>query len=273
MAISETRVLPAEYIEAGGKAYLNDLTSAVGGYKGADLSKVYGSQFVAKKDPLQLEAVNQATQGIGSFQPYLNAAQAATGPQGYQPYMSPYQQEVIDQTLQGYDMQAQKDFGSIANNAYNVGAFGGARQGVREAEYQSQSDLNRALLESRMLQQGFQNAQNSAQNQFNQQTSLATQVPNLQGQQVTGLTTLGESLQRQRQSELTAQQQLATQNLNQDLTAAQQLGSGVTSLISGYPGKTIQEQTPNPSGLQSLISAGSGLAGIYRTLNLPKTTD
>ena len=32
-------------------------------------------------------------------------------------------------------------------------------------------------------------------------------------------------------------------------------------------GKSIQEVTPNPSGLQSLISAGAGLAGIYRTLN------
>ena len=52
MAVNETRVLPAEYIEAGGKSYLNDLTTAVGDYKAADLSKVYGSQFVAGQDPL-----------------------------------------------------------------------------------------------------------------------------------------------------------------------------------------------------------------------------
>ena len=74
MAVNETRVLPAEYIEAGGKSYLNDLTTAVGDYKAADLSKVYGSQFVAGQDPLQAEAVKQATQGIGSYQPFLNAA-------------------------------------------------------------------------------------------------------------------------------------------------------------------------------------------------------
>ena len=271
MAVNETRVLPAEYIEAGGKSFLNDLTTAVGDYKGADLSKVYGSQFVAKKDPLQLEAVNQATQGIGSFQPYLNAAQAATGPQGYQPYMSPYQQEVIDQTLQGYDMQAQKGFGSIANNAYNAGAFGGARQGVREAEYQSQSDMQRAQLQAQLLGQGFNQAQNLAQNQFNQQTSLASQVPNLQGQQVAGLQTLGSSLQAQRQAELSAQQQLATQNLNQGLTASQQFGSGVTGLIAGYPGKTVQEVTPNASPMANLLGTGTTLAGIYRALNPTKT--
>ena len=270
MAVNETRVLPAEYIEAGGKSFLNDLTTAVGDYKGADLSKVYGSQFVAKKDPLQLEAVNQATQGIGSFQPYLNAAQAATGPQGYQPYMSPYQQEVIDQTLQGYDMQAQKGLGSISQNAYNAGAFGGARQGVREAEYQSQSDMQRAQLQAQLLGQGFNQAQNLAQNQFNQQTSLASQVPNLQGQQVAGLQTLGSSLQAQRQAELSAQQQLATQNLNQGLTASQQFGSGVTGLIAGYPGKTVQEVTPNASPMANLLGTGTTLAGIYRAFNPSK---
>jgi hypothetical protein len=33
------------------------------------------------------------------MQPYLQAAQAATGPTAYQQYMSPYQQDVI-----GYDI-------------------------------------------------------------------------------------------------------------------------------------------------------------------------
>ena len=47
MAISETRVRPPEFIEAAGKTYLEDLSSAVGDFKGADLSKVYGAQNVA----------------------------------------------------------------------------------------------------------------------------------------------------------------------------------------------------------------------------------
>ena len=54
--VSTSRVLPAEFIEAGGKTYLEDLSRAVGGYKGADLSKTYGSQFVAGQDPLQAQA-------------------------------------------------------------------------------------------------------------------------------------------------------------------------------------------------------------------------
>ena len=180
--------------------------------------------------------------------------------------MSPYQQDVINATLGEYDLQAQKGLGTFADNAYTAGAFGGARQGVQEAEYMAGSDRNRAALQAQLLGQGFTQANELAQNQFGNQMSLAKNVPALQGQQVAGLTTMGGALQAQRQNELTANQQLNIQNLNQPLTAAQQYGSGVTQLIAGYPGKTTQDITPNPSGLQSLISAGSGLAGIYRTL-------
>ena len=59
MAISETRVRPPEFIEAAGKTYLEDLSSAVGDFKGADLSKVYGAQNVAGLDPLQQQAIKE----------------------------------------------------------------------------------------------------------------------------------------------------------------------------------------------------------------------
>jgi len=267
MAVTESRVLPAEFIEAAGKTFLGDLSTAVGQFKGADLSKVYGAQNVAGLDPLQKQAIKELQSGIGAYKPYIQAADAATGPTGYQQFMSPYQQDVIDATLSEFDLQAQKGLGSIADNAIAAGAFGGAKQGVLEAEYMSDSDRNRAALQAQLLGQGFSQANQLAQNQFSNQMNLAQKVPALQGQQVAGLTTLGGALQAQKQNELTANQQLNIQNLNQPLTAAQQYGSGVTQLIAGYPGKSISEQTPNPSGLQSLISAGSGLAGIYRTLN------
>lgn len=271
MAVSESRVLPAEFIEAGGKTYLNDLTSAVGQFKGADLSKVYGAQNIAGMDPLQQQAIKNLQSGLGSYEPYIQAAGAATGPTGYQQFMSPYQQDVIDATLQEYDQQAGKGLGSIADAAVAQGAFGGGRQGVAEGEYRANSDRNRAALQAQLLGQGFNQAQNLAQNQFNQQSAMANQVPNLQGQQVAGLQTLGSGLQSQRQAELSAQQQLATQNLNQGLTAAQQYGAGVTGLIAGYPGKTVQEVTPNASPMANLLGTGTTLAGIYRAFNPTKT--
>ena len=272
MAVSESRVLPAEFIEAGGKTYLNDLTSAVGQFKGADLSKVYGAQNIAGMDPLQQQAITNLQSGLGSYEPYIQAAGAATGPTGYQQFMSPYQQDVIDATLQEYDQQAGKGLGSIADAAVAQGAFGGGRQGVAEGEYRANSDRNRAALQAQLLGQGFTQANQLANQDFGNQMNLAQRVPALQGQDIASLTTLGGTVQAQRQNELNAQQQLNIQKLNQPLTAAQQYGAGVTSLIAGYPGKSVQEVTPNPSGISSLLGAGSTLAGIYRTLNPVQTT-
>ena len=267
MADTVTQITaPPEFIEAAAKPYIAQLQKDVGGLRTADLSQVYGPQFVAGQDPLQQEAVKKLQAGIGSYQPYIQAAEAATGPQAYQAYMSPYQQDVIDATLQEYDIQAQKGIPGIAQSAIQAGAFGGARQGVAEAEYGAASNRNRAALQAQLLQQGFGQAQQLAQQQFGQQMNLAGQVPALQGADIGALSTMGGALQQQRQAELAAQQQLNIQNLNQPLTAAQQYGSGVTSLIAGYPGKSVQEITPNPSGLSSLLGAGSTLAGIYGAL-------
>ena len=270
--VSQTRVLPPEFIEAAGKTYLDELATATGQFKTADLSKVYGPQFVAGQDPLQAQATQIATQGIGGYQPYLQAAAAATGPTGYQQFMSPYQQDVIDATLGEYDIQAQKGLGSIAQQAIASGAFGGAREGVAQAEYQSASDRNRAALQAQLLQQGFGQAQHLAAQQYQQQLGLGSAQQGFLGQDVGALSTLGAGLQAQRQSELGAQQQLAQQQLQQPMTAAQQYGSGVTSLIAGYPGSTQQTTTPSPSPISTALGVGSTLAGIYRAVT-PQTTN
>ena len=177
MAVTQTQVLPPAFIEAAGKTYLGDLATAAGKFKTADLGKVYGQQFVAQMDPLQLEAIKQATAGIGAYQPYLQEAQKATGPQAYQAYMSPYQRDVIDTTLQEFDIQAQRGLGSIADQAVRAGAFGGAREGVQRGEYAAQSDRNRAMLQAQLLQQGFGQAQQLAAQQFGQQMNLASTTP------------------------------------------------------------------------------------------------
>ena len=67
-------------------------------------------------------------------------------------------------------------------------------------------------------------------------------------------------------------EQLAQQQLQQPMTAAQQYGSGVTSLIAGYPGTTQQTTTPSPSPISTALGVGSTLAGIYRAVT-PQTTN
>jgi hypothetical protein len=266
--VSTVRQAPAEFIEAAGKNYLEDLTSAVGGIKGLDVSKLYGPQFVAGPSQFQQTAETLAG-GLGGYQPYLQAAQAATGPQAYQQYMSPYQQDVIDTSLREYDIQAQKGLPQLAAQAIGAGAFGGGREGVQRAEYQATSDRNRAALQAQLLQQGFGQAQQLAGQQYNQQMQLAQQTPALLGQQLATYSTLGAQQQAQEQARLQAQQNLAYQQAYQPLQAAQTLGSGVMGLISGYPGQTQTSVTPSPSALQTGLSAVSTLAGIYRAFNPP----
>ena len=281
--VTEQRILPPEFIEAAGKTFLGDLATATGQVKAADLSKVFGPQFVAAQDPLQAQAQQIATQGLGAYQPFLQSAAARqaqagalTGPTAFQAFMSPYQQDVIDATLQEFDVQAAKGIPNIAAQAVSRGVLGGGREGVQRAEYQAASDRNRAALQAQLLQQGFGEAQNLAQQAFQNQQALAANQLGLGraqqaflGQDVGALSTLGAANQAQRQAQLAAQQQLAQQQLNQPLSAAQAFGSGVTSLIAGYPGQTRQITEPSPSPLATALGTGATLAGIYRAFNQP----
>jgi len=258
--------LPAPFIEAAGKTYLADLQKAIGGLRGADLSKVMGPQFVAPTSAITQEA--QALRGgLGSFAPFLQTAAATTGPTAYQQFLSPFQQDVIKTTLDEFDVQAAKGIPSLRAQAISRGAFGGGREGVQLAEYQQASDRNRAALQAQLLQQGFGQAQQLAQQQFQNQLGLARTAPQLFGQQISALGALGTQQQAQQQAQLSAQQQLLQQQMNQPLNLAQQYGSGVTSLIAGYPAQFQTQQTPTPSPLQTALGAGATLAGVYRAFN------
>ena len=257
---------PPEFIEAAAKPYITQLQQVTGGLKEADLSQVYGPQFTAGLGALTQQAIGQAG-GLGAYAPYLQAAEAATGPTAYQQYMSPYQQDVIGTTLAEFDVQAQKGLPALAAQAIGAGAFGGGREGVQRAEYQTASDRNRAALQAQLLQQGFGQAQQLAAQQYGQQMQLAQQAPALAGQQISALTTLGGLQQSQAQAELAAQQQLAQQQLMQPLQATQALGSGITGLIAGYPGSTQTQTQPSPTPLQTALGAGATLAGVYRAFS------
>ena len=260
--LQQTQVLPAPFIQAAAETYLPQLAEAVGGIKGLDVSKLYGQQFVAGPSQGQLQA-EQLSTGLGGYQPYLQAAQAATGPNAYQQYMSPYQQSVIDTTLQQYDIQAQKGLPQLAAQAIGQGAYGGGREGVQRAEYQNQSDLNRALLQAQLQQQGFGQAQQLASQNYQQQLGLGQAQQGFLGGQIAGLSTLGAQQQAQRQAELSAQQQLAYQQAYQPLQAAQIYGAGIQPLISGYPGREMTQQSPSPTALQTALGVGGTLASIY----------
>ena len=65
---------------------------------------------------------------------------------------------------------------------------------------------------------------------------------------------------------MSADQQLAQRQAFQDLEASQQLGQGIVPLIAGYPDTSKTMTTPSPSALQTGLSTGATLAGIYRLI-------
>jgi len=138
-----------------------------------DTSKFTGSQFVAGEDPLQTQAIGLATQGVGSYAPYLTAAQQAlttqgglTGAQAYQPFMSPYQTDVIDETLRQYDLSRTGGQQAIRDAAVDSGNFGGGREGAMMGQYDADTLANRAGIRASLLQQGLGQATTTSSTSF-----------------------------------------------------------------------------------------------------------
>ena len=172
------------------------------------------AQKVAPQDAMTTQAAGLATQGVGSYQPYLQAAQTAqttgagalgqaatavgglgafqnqagniaqgqagmTGANAYQPFMSPYQQQVIDATLSEFDKSRLGGQQQIRDAAVGSGNFGGGREGAMMGQYNADSLADRSALQAQMLQQGFGQAQGAAQQNFANQGQLFNNQQNL----------------------------------------------------------------------------------------------
>jgi hypothetical protein len=272
MAITETRTLPAPFIEELGKDYAKQITALTA-------QPIDVTQFapqVAGQDPLQTKAAELAQTGIGAFQPFITEAQrlggvdpttgqitAAGVEAARQPFMSPYQQDVIDVTLSEFDRQKQMQEQAIRDAAVRAGAFGGGREGVQLAEFGTGAARERALLQAGLLQQGFQQAQQAAERAQQQQLGLATLLPGLQREQIGTLGQVGAIQQAQEQAELEAQTQAARAQAMEPYERLGFYGSGITGLLGGYPAQYQFSSTPSASPLQTALGIGSTIAGLY----------
>jgi len=325
MAITETRALPAQFIEDLGKDYATQLTAATA----APLDTSKFAPSVAAQDPLQQQATALTTSGIGSYQPFVTAAQqaattagtglglaqtglgiagqeltgagtalgtAGTTTAGAQPfigaagtgltqagttlggvspfitaagtglgtaagltgtgagtgtgsiasYMSPYQQQVIDTSLAEFDRQAAQRQQAISDAAVAIGGYGGGREGVMQAEYQTQSDRNRAALEAQLRQQGFGQAQAARQADLQNQMMLS------QGQLGLGAATSGLAQQQ-------AQLGLNQLGLGQAQLGLGQYQQGLGGALQGFQGTDIaragQVGAANQAQAQAILGA------------------
>jgi len=305
MAITQASVLPQQYVSQLGQDYGQQLA----GLTSIPLDTSTFVPQVAGQDPMQTQAASLAASGVGGYQPYLGQAAtqgtqaistlggvspyisaagqltgtgAGTGAGSVASYMSPYQQQVIDATLAEYDIQAQKGLGAIGTAAVGAGAYGGGRHGIAEAEYQSQSDRQRALLQAGMLQQGFGQAQQARQQDLmNQltlggaqaglaqgqlgmgtyQQGLAQLAPQLAGGDIGTLSQMGGIQQQQAQNVLNAQQQANQMAAMEPYQRMGVYGSGVGQLAQ-MPGQISTTQTADPTALQTALGWTSVLGGI-----------
>ena len=252
---------------------------------------------VAGQDRLQQEAQKIAEAGIGSFQPFLDRAAAAstaagaalggvgTGAQAFQQdvsqFMSPYQSQVIDATLAEFDRNKQIQEQSLRDQQAKLGVLGAGRAGVQLAEFGTGAARERALLQAGLLQQGFNQAQAARQqdiaNRFGLaqaqrglggfEATLGGQQQALTGGDVRQLGTLGALNQAQAQAQADAQREAARQAAFLPQQNLDRFASQVTGLMGGYPGQTTQTVVPNPTPLQTALGIGSTVAGIYGAFN------
>jgi len=282
-----------DYLQETAKDYAKQLTAATSTPINTDT--FVGRQFVAGEDPLQSQAINRATQGLASYQPFLQSAQqaitqagqdvsglgqfmgtgAGTGAGSIQDFMSPYQTGVIDETLRQYDQSRIGGRQTIQDAAYDVGGFGGGREGALLGQYDADSLANRTGLTAQLLQQGFQNAQAARNNAFNQQQSLAAQRAGLAQNQfalsnferqneaanIANLGQLGAFRQGIDQSRLQADAQAAQTGAYEPFQRLAQYGSG----LSGLAGFGQQAPVPSsaPSPFSTALGTALGIGGLF----------
>ena len=262
MATETSITRQAPYIEALGEQYGKDLTALTA----KKMPTATYAPTVAGQDKAQQDAYTMATtqgQGIGAYQPYITQAAAYTGPSAYQPFMSPYQQQVIKETLDQYDIQAKKGLAGIGQQAAMSGNLGGGREGVMRSEYQTQSDMNRAMLNAQLLQQGFGQAQQAAQTAYGQQMQLAGTVPGLYGQDIARLGSAGAIQQAQTQATLDAQREANRMAAYEPYERLGYMGAGLGNILGGMGGQYQTTIRPDPTPLQSALGILSTGIGVY----------
>ena len=264
--------------------------------------QIPGFQF-AGFTPEQQQAFGLASQNIGSYAPSLQQAMGSTGlaggaltggiaqalgatqaydPKSAQAFMDPYQQQVTDQALAEYDRQAQIAQQGLASQAQKVGAFGGSRMGVQEAELgKNLADIkSRRIFED--LSRNYQQAQGAAMGAQESQQRRQLQAGQLLGQAGQGLASLGKTQaglgalgQQLGQADIQSllgvggmQQQLGQAQMEaarqQQLQAQQEpfrrLGFA-SDILRGTPSSSIM-YTQQPSVNPYAQALGLGIAGL-----------
>ena len=248
----------------------------------------------------QLRAVQMGQQGLGGYEPYLQASRDVTGmglgalgasqgmfaptAEGIGQYMDPYQQQVTQGALADIDRQGQLAQHAASAQAVSAGAFGGAREGIQRAELARnlQDIKSRRIFEDRS--RNFQQAQQTASQAFeNQQARTMQAAPLYQG--IGGqYAQLGQMQQGLQSADIGSQLQLGTLRQTQAqnvIDAARQTRllqqqepferlQFASGMLTGTPASQMTV-TQQPSTSPLMQTAGLGILGLaaMKGINLP----
>ena len=257
-----------DYLESSAKDFARQLTASTS--TPINTGTFTGRQFVAGEDPLQTQAITAATQGIGSYQPFLTQAQTLTGPGAgtgagsIASFMSPYQQGVIDETLRQYDLSRQGGMQNIADQAYTSGAFGGGRQGALQGQYMADTTAGRAGIVAQLQQQAFADAAARRAQAMQDQFALSNfQRAGLAGDVATQ-GNLGAFRQGLTQQQLQADADAARTAAYEPQQRLQQYGGGLGQL-AGFA-SPAQAPMGGASPFATGLSTAMGVAGLFGKL-------
>jgi hypothetical protein len=259
--VTETRQLYDPQLTGSRTALLSSvdklgsgLASQLQNYTGLDVSKF--APQIAGQDALQTGAVTAAG-GLGSL---VGTGAGGADVQGsIASYMSPYQQQVIDASLAEFDRNAAMDQNKISDSAISMGAFGGGREGVMQAESLSNSRMGRAQLQAKLLNDSFMQAQQARSGDLTAQQGLGTYQ---QG--------LGQGQQGYQQALLDATQVANREEQYSPFTQIGLIGQQLSQMTPGtYPITTTTATPPSAapvSPLQSYIGGAGAVGGILGKL-------
>jgi len=257
MAVQETRQLVNPTLEASLTNFLKKVDPLVG----QQLNTASYAPQVAARNALQT-APETAAAGLGSLTGAgLNTGTAASPSQGsIAEYMSPYQQQVIDASLSEFDRNAAMQQTGLRDSAIQSGAYGGARQGIMQSEAMRNNNMNRAQLNSQLLNQGFGQAQQARAGDLAAQQGLG------QYQQA-----LGNAQQGFDQAGLDATQIANRESEFEDFTRLGLVGQQLAQIQPGaFASQTVGYAPPAApsSPMASFLGGAAGGAGIMGKLGL-----
>ena len=288
--ITQTRALPAPFIETLGKTFGEQVgrlaptaidtskfapsvaPQITGGFtqQAQQAAATQAGLGALQFDPSGAVSGMGAGTGVAGYEPYLTGAAALTGPGAgtgagsIAAYQSPYTTQVKD-AMEAQMLQEHQRQGNVRSaQALQSGAFGGGRFGAEEAVANSQYAQNLAAMQAQMDQAGFQQAQQARQQDFGNLQGLAQLQPQLAGQQIGQLGQMGQAGLGYRQAITDAEAQAQKLSAYEPYQRTGFMGEQLTGLMGGYPGGSRMQITPTASPLQQGLMTGLGGMAAYQ---------